>query len=49
MKTFAVYGVYSTEDYHPSFIDEFDTLEEAQQCVNDFETVWGRHAWIEEC
>ena len=47
---YVVYGYYSSADYgrHGEYIDEFSSLEDAQDCVNDFEKVSGRVAWIEE-
>lgn len=51
MVKFTVYGYYSIDDrYAPSFIDEFDTLGEAEQCVSEFEAAnpGERLAWIEE-
>jgi hypothetical protein len=46
---YTVYGYYSPADIgHPSFIEEFESKEEADQCVKDFESISGRYAWIEE-
>jgi hypothetical protein len=50
MYQYSVYGYYSSADVgrHPDYLDTFATREEADQCVQDFESVQGRSAWVEE-
>ena len=44
---YEVWGNYSGDQYLPSFIDEFENREDAENCVNEFNQVHGRNAWIE--
>ena len=47
-KTYVIMGYYSREERdYPEYIDEFTSLKDAKECVQDFESVGERFAWIE--
>ncbi len=50
MTKYVVYGYYSRADVgqYPSYIDEFDTQQKADECVIEFEKCDDRCAWVEE-
>lgn len=48
MKEFDVYGYYSSADFgYPEYLETFETQQEADEFVKDFERIPSRNAWIE--
>ena len=47
---YVVYGYYSTSDvgFPGEYIDEFDNVTDADECVKEFEKIQGRIAWVEK-
>lgn len=49
MTFYEVWGKYSREDFRDEFLGEFETQEEADDFVYDFEIVQGRVAYAQQC